>query len=37
MHLRPGDTVLDIGCGAGNFTLRIGREGIPLEGFRIYR
>jgi len=25
-HLRPGDAVLDIGCGAGNFTLSVLRE-----------
>jgi tRNA (cmo5U34)-methyltransferase len=31
MHLRPGDTVLDIGCGAGNFTLRILQEVSPLD------
>jgi tRNA (cmo5U34)-methyltransferase len=25
-HLRPGSTVLDLGCGAGNFTLRVLQE-----------
>jgi tRNA (cmo5U34)-methyltransferase len=25
-HLRPGGAVLDVGCGAGNFTLRVLRE-----------
>ena len=25
-HLRAGDTLLDIGCGAGNFTLRVLQE-----------
>src|ERR1700730_13478721 len=31
MHLHPQDTVLDIGCGAGNFTLRVLREVSPLH------
>jgi tRNA (cmo5U34)-methyltransferase len=26
LHLRPGSTVLDLGCGAGNFTLRVLQE-----------
>jgi tRNA (cmo5U34)-methyltransferase len=31
MHLRPHDTVLDIGCGAGNFTLRVLQNVNPLH------
>jgi tRNA (cmo5U34)-methyltransferase len=31
LHLRPGDTVLDLGCGAGNFTLRLLQEAPGLH------
>jgi tRNA (cmo5U34)-methyltransferase len=31
MHLHPRDTVLDIGCGAGNFTLRVLQHVNPLH------
>src|ERR1700677_3077181 len=30
-HLRPGGTLLDLGCGAGNFTLRVLQEISPLD------
>lgn len=30
-HLRPGARLLDLGCGAGNFTLRVLKEVSPLE------
>jgi tRNA (cmo5U34)-methyltransferase len=30
-HLHSGDTVLDLGCGAGNLTLRVMNEVGPLE------
>jgi tRNA (cmo5U34)-methyltransferase len=31
LHLHPHDTVLDIGCGAGNFTLRVLQNVNPLH------
>src|SRR5271156_6165892 len=30
-HLRPGDAILDLGCGAGNFTLRVLQEAPGLR------
>jgi len=30
-HLRPGDRVLDLGCGAGNLTLKLIQEVGPLD------
>ncbi|MGC3989543.1 MAG: class I SAM-dependent methyltransferase [Chthoniobacteraceae bacterium] len=30
-HLPPGARVLDLGCGAGNFTLRVMQECGPLD------
>lgn len=30
-HLHPGGTLLDVGCGAGNFTLRVLQEVHPLQ------
>lgn len=31
LHVQSGGTVLDIGCGAGNFTLRVLQEVSPLH------
>lgn len=30
-HLRSGDSILDLGCGAGNFTIRVLNEVGPLH------
>jgi tRNA (cmo5U34)-methyltransferase len=30
-HLQPGGSLLDLGCGAGNYTLRVLREVSPLD------
>src|SRR6476661_4880908 len=30
-HIRPHETLLDIGCGAGNFTLRVLNQVSPLD------
>jgi len=31
-HLKPGSVVLDLGCGAGNFTLRVLQEVMKVSG-----
>lgn len=31
LHVRPGGRILDLGCGAGNFTLRVMKETGPLH------
>jgi tRNA (cmo5U34)-methyltransferase len=35
MHLQSNDTVLDIGCGAGNFTLRVLQDVSPLHCYLV--
>ena len=34
-HLHTGDSILDLGCGAGNFTLRVLRETGPLNRYLV--
>lgn len=35
MHLKPGSTVLDMGCGDGEISLRLGRAGHAVVGVDI--